>query len=115
MAGGDVSARLLVGSLVLAGAGLGLSNAAVQAAGVEALAPHHAGVASGIFSTGRYLGGIAAASLVATLVSGGRPDYGKLFAIETSAALLSMLLAFALPGRAAVSVPEEVATRPSAT
>lgn len=87
----------------------------MQAAGVEALEPHHAGVASGIFSTGRYLGGIAAASLVAALVNGARPDYGKLFAIESAAALLSTLLAFALPGRAAGPFPDVVAPRASST
>ena len=88
LAGTDVGSGLLIGSIAIAGAGLGLSNAAVQAAGVEA-APRHAGIASGIFSTGRYLGGIASASLVAGLVSGGGGDYGMLFTIETAAALTS--------------------------
>src|SRR3954471_9232790 len=102
--GGEVSAELLLGSLVVVGAGLGLSNAAVQVAGLEALDARHAGVASGIFSTGRYLGGIAAASLVAALVNGASANYGALFIVETVAALLSTLLALALPGRARVAV-----------
>jgi sugar phosphate permease len=89
---------------VVVGAGLGLSNAAVQVAGLEALDARHAGVASGIFSTGRYLGGIAAASLVAALVNGASADYGALFIVETVAALLSTLLALALPGRTRVAV-----------
>lgn len=109
LAGQDVSGELLLGSLAMIGAGLGLSNAAVQAASVEALDPRHAGVASGIFSTGRYLGGIAAAGLVAALVNGGRGDYGKLFTIATAAALLSALLALALPGRARSPVTKEPA------
>ena len=115
LAGQDVAAELLLGSLAVTGAGLGLSNAAVQAAGVEALDPRHAGVASGIFSTGRYLGGIAAASLVAALVNGGRGDYGKLFTIETAAALLSALLVLALPGRSPSPVTEEPTVRAAAT
>ena len=115
VAGEGVADELLLGSLALAGGGLGLSNAALQAAGMEVLEPRHAGVAAGIFSTGRYLGGIAAASLVAALVNGARADYGTLFAIETAAALLSTLLAFALPGRAAAPFPEGVATRASPT
>ena len=113
IAGEGVAAGLLLCSLVLAGAGLGLSNAAVQAAGVEALEPRHAGVASGIFSTGRYLGGIAAASLVAAMANGAQGDYGTLFAIETAAALLSTVLALALPGRARSPVVDEAAARPA--
>ena len=110
VAGADVASELLIGCLALVGAGLGLSNAAVQAAGVEALDPRHAGVASGIFSTGRYLGGIAAASLVAALVNAGE-EYAALFSIEAGAALLSTLLALALPGPARRPVPEEEESR----
>ena len=97
--GGEVAPAILIGSLLLAGTGLGISNAAVQAAGVEALDPRHAGIASGIFSTGRYMGGIAAASLVAALINGGA-HYGLLFSIEVGAALLSAVIALGLPGRA---------------
>ncbi|HEX2128151.1 MAG TPA: MFS transporter [Solirubrobacterales bacterium] len=114
VAGRDVAAAILIGSLLLAGAGLGLSNAAVQAAGVEALEARHAGVASGIFSTGRYMGGIAAASLVAGLITAGA-RYGLLFSIEAAAALLSTLLACGLPGRARSAAGEEPLARVSAT
>jgi sugar phosphate permease len=87
-----------------------LSNAAVQAAALEALAPGDAGIAAGIFSTGRYLGGIAAASLVAALANQGH--YGALFGVGAVAALGSMLLATALPGRLTRKrVPVPVATR----
>lgn len=110
LAGEEIAGDLLIGSMAVAGAGLGLSSAAVQAAGVEALEPRHAGVASGIFSTGRYLGGIASASLVAGLVSGGEGDYGTLFTIEVAAALASTLLALALPGRAKAAAVDEAAT-----
>jgi len=115
LAGRDVAAELLLGSLALTGIGSGLSNAAVQVAGLEALEPRHAGVASGVFSAGRYLGGIAAASLVATLVNGAQADYGTLFTIATAAALLSTLFAIALPGRAAARFPERMATGTSPT
>jgi MFS family permease len=98
-AGADVATPLLIGSLALAGAGLGLSNAAVQAAGIEALDPRDAGVAAGVFSTGRYLGGIAAASLVATFATATANRYGLLFSVEAAAALLAMVCATALPGR----------------
>ena len=115
IAGEDVTIALLIGSLALIGTGIGLSNAAVQAAGVEALEPRDAGVASGIFSTGRYVGGIASASLVAALVTGAQGDYGLLFTIEAAAALLATLLALALPGRHAGAVPDELAARAATT
>ena len=40
-----------------------------------------------------------------------RRDYGLLFTIEAAAALLSFLLAFALPGRAPSPVREEAVAR----
>lgn len=100
VAGRGVSVPLLVGSLICAGAGLGLSNPPIQTAGIEALDPRDAGVGSGLFSTGRYLGGIAAASLVAASVTGeGGGDYATLFALAAAAAWLAAVLATRLPGR----------------
>ena len=98
VAGADVATPVLLVCLAFVGAGIGLSNAAVQTAGIEALDPSDAGIAAGIFSTGRYLGGIAGASLVASLASTG-DNYSLLFGIETLAALLSLACASALPGR----------------
>ena len=115
VSGADVAGPVLVASLGLVGAGIGLSNAAVQAAAVEALEAGDAGIAAGIFSTGRYLGGIAAASLVAALASAASRRYGLLFGIETAAALMSMVCAGALPGRARAAVRQESAARASAT
>jgi EmrB/QacA subfamily drug resistance transporter len=115
-AGGEgVAIPILIGSLALAGAGLGLSNAPVQAAAVEALEPPDAGIAAGIFSTGRYLGGIAAASLVAALASAAGDRFGLLFGLETVAAILAMLCATGLPGRLPTPVPEQTAARAAAT
>ena len=113
--GADVTTPILVGSLMVVGAGLGLANAAVQAAGVEALDPEDAGIAAGIFSTGRYLGGIAAASLVAGLASAAHARFGLLFSIEMTAALLSVVCAAALPGRVRAPAKEEAVAGASAT
>jgi EmrB/QacA subfamily drug resistance transporter len=116
LSGADVATPVDVSSLAFAGAGLGLSNAPVQAAGVEALDPGDAGVAAGIFMTGRYLGGIAAASLVAGLASAANAHFGLLFSLELVAALLALLCASALPGREpVVTAPIAAATRPGAT
>jgi len=100
VAGSGVSVPVLVGSLLSAGTGLGLSNPPLQTAGVEALDARDAGVAAGLLSTGRYLGGIVAASLVAASVTGeGGGDFAMLFALAAAAAGLAAVLAVALPGR----------------
>jgi MFS family permease len=110
VAGSGVSAPLLAGSLVGAGAGLGLATPALQTAGLEALDARDAGVASGLLSTGRYLGGILAAGLVAASLDGqGQGDFRMLFALATGAVAIALALAIALPGRSRIrptSVPE---------
>lgn len=109
VAGGGIGVPLLVGSLLVAGAGLGLSTPPVQAAGIEALDVHDAGMASGILSTGRYLGGIVAATLVVALAGGGHPGgEAALFAIAAGSAWVSAVLAGALPG-AGTTVPARTA------
>lgn len=117
VAGPGVSVPLLVGSLICAGAGLGLSNPPIQTAGIEALDPRDAGVGSGLFSTGRYLGGIAAASLVAASGTGeGGAGFATLFALAAAAAWLAAVLATRLPGRppfAPAFVQEAAQTRAS--
>ncbi|MGQ0624403.1 MAG: MFS transporter [Sporichthyaceae bacterium] len=82
--------------LGLAGIGLGLSTAAIQTAGAEALPAAQAGVAAGLSSASRYLGSIMGTSLLAVLVAGenGRP----VFVVAAVAAIVSMLAAAALPG-----------------
>jgi MFS family permease len=56
-AGADSPVPLIV-SLVIAGIGFGLAFASLQTAAIEAVAPADAGMASGLFSTSRYAGGI---------------------------------------------------------
>lgn len=105
VAGRGVGGPLLVGSLLCAGAGLGLANPPLQVASLEALDPSHAGVASGLYSTGRYLGGIVAASLVAVLTGDqGGDDYATLFAVACAAAAFAAILATGLPGRSRPAV-----------
>jgi MFS family permease len=114
LGGGDVGAELLVAALALAGAGLGLANAAIQTAAVESLPARDAGVAAGMFGTGRYLGSIASASLVAALLGGGAHHASALFAITVAAALGAALLGLALPGRTARLAAEPAPARPAA-
>lgn len=103
--GGGADVPLLVCAMLGAGTGVAISTPPLQAAGIEALDLRYAGVASGLLSTGRYLGGIVAAGLVAASAAGaGSGDYTIVFAFATGAALLAATLSIALPGRSELVV-----------
>jgi DHA2 family methylenomycin A resistance protein-like MFS transporter len=92
-----VTDRAVAAALLAAcGVGQGLAAAAVQTAGLEALPPERAGLASGVWSTSRYLGSIVGSSLLAVLVAGGS-DRG-VFALAATGGALSVAAAAALPG-----------------
>jgi DHA2 family methylenomycin A resistance protein-like MFS transporter len=97
IAGGGVTLPLLIFSLGLLGVGLGLASAGMQTAAVESVRPNEAGVASGIYSTSRYLGSIAGSSLLAVLLitgAGGLTGFNSVFllvAIASCAALAASL------------------------
>lgn len=82
----DLTDRPVLTAVLLGGAGvgLGLSTAAVQTAGAEALPPDRAGVAAGVSSSARYLGSILGTSLLAVLVAGG--DGERVFAVAAVSA-----------------------------
>jgi MFS transporter, DHA2 family, methylenomycin A resistance protein len=85
-----VAGALLVGC----GVGQGLASAAVQTAGLEALPAERAGLASGVWSTSRYLGSIVGSSLLAGLVAGGS---GRgVFVLAATGGALSVAAAAAL-------------------
>jgi DHA2 family methylenomycin A resistance protein-like MFS transporter len=87
---------LLAGALLATcGVGQGLAAAAVQAAGLEALPPERAGLASGVWSTCRYLGSITGSSLLAFLVAGG--SSAGVFVLAAVGGALSAGAAAALP------------------
>jgi EmrB/QacA subfamily drug resistance transporter len=97
-----ISRLALVALLVSAGVGLGLSSAPLQAAALESVEVAAAGVASGIFSTSRYLGSITGTALLAgplTPAVSGFGGFGALFWTLVAAAAGSAALALALPGR----------------
>lgn len=58
----------LVSGMIVAGAGSGMGNVAFQATALEAVPTTMAGVASGIYSTFRYIGSITASALVGLMV-----------------------------------------------
>jgi MFS family permease len=96
---GEISTLGLLGALGLAGAGLGLSSAGLQTAAIESVGSRDSGVASGVFSTSRYLGSIVGSSLLAGLVgppSDGVVGFGAVFVMAVAAALLSAAVSVAL-------------------
>jgi DHA2 family methylenomycin A resistance protein-like MFS transporter len=85
---------LTVPLLGLMGIGQGLAAPALQAAGTDALPAERSGLASGVWSLGRYLGSIVGASVLPALTRGeGRP----VFIAATVAGLLATGAAVALP------------------
>ncbi|MCC6454089.1 MAG: MFS transporter [Caldilineaceae bacterium] len=99
----NVSTPTMLGGLVLAGIGLGLSSAGMQTAAVEAVDVREAGVAAGVFSTSRYLGSIVGSSVIAALLNGnttGDGNYGAVFAMIVAAAAIATLASLGLHDRA---------------
>ncbi|HEX5501102.1 MAG TPA: MFS transporter [Thermomicrobiales bacterium] len=94
---------LLAAPLLVAGCGLALGTPAIQAAAIEAVAVRHAGMASGVFSTSRYLGSIVGSAVLAgllgpaTIAAGGFRD---VFAMVAVAALGALAACALLSGRA---------------
>lgn len=80
--------RKLIVGLILGGVGLGLANGPSQSAAMGSIEKNHSGIASGILSTSRYLGGVVGISIL-----------GLLFASPESTASLGQyhlaILAFA--------------------
>lgn len=111
LAGSEIGGGLLLAALTVAGAGMGLSNAALQTAAVEALAARDAGVASGVYSSGRYLGGIVAALLLGAATHGSQAGaLDGLLAVISLAGLAALIVALVLPadGRAGRVTTERV-------
>jgi MFS family permease len=95
VAGGD-----LVTSLIVMGAGIGISTSPSQAAALSAIPASQAGVASGALGTMRYVGGVIGSGLVALLVAGGLANDSRLM-VFPAVLLVSAMVALVLPGRAA--------------
>jgi MFS family permease len=94
--GATPSAAGLAVALLAAGVGLGLANAPLQSAAIEGVDPRDAGLASGLFSTGRYAGSIVAAALLAALLGHGSGHAAMLFTLTTVAAGGAAVLALRL-------------------
>lgn len=102
LAGESITIPALLGGLSLAGIGLGLSSAGLQTTAVESVGPHEAGMASGVFSTSRYLGSIVGSSIMTGLLTptGDKiSGFTAVFLMVIVAALLSVLVSCGLHDR----------------
>lgn len=94
--GASPNAAGLAAALLVGGTGLGLSGAAIQTAAMESVPPRHAGVAAGLYSTGRYAGSIVSALLLALVLGDGSEHATAFFAIAAVAAAGAVALALRL-------------------
>jgi MFS family permease len=96
------SLPLLAAVLALTGVGLGLSSAGMQTAAVEAVAPEDAGSAVGLYSTFRYLGGVAGTGVSAFVFAWAGPARAltPLLLLLALAALLAAAAGLGLPAPA---------------
>ncbi|TKC90763.1 MFS transporter [Polyangium fumosum] len=98
-------------ALVMLGAGLGLSSAPSQSAAMSDIPREKSGMAAGLTSTMRYLGGVAGLTVLG-LVLTDRPapdvimhEHTTAMSIYGAALLLTLGCTFLLPGRAAAPAP----------
>jgi DHA2 family methylenomycin A resistance protein-like MFS transporter len=91
------SIPVLAGAMAAMGIGLGLSGAPVQAAAIEAAPRAQAGMASGLFSTSRYLGSVGGATVLALVFSGDA-------SIDAAGRSIALFAGLALVAAAAVVV-----------
>lgn len=109
LAAGSPTVGAVAGFVALAGVGVGLAGASLQTTAVESAPSNMVGVATGVFMTVRYTGGIAAAGLSAAVASSGGFRAG--FVVLAGAAALSLLSSGVLAARPSHR-PELAAARP---
>jgi MFS family permease len=103
--------------LALLGVGLGLCGPAAQTASLSAIAPHQSGMAAGVSSTMRYLGGVAGIALLGSIldlhsVADARSSHHTVAAVFTGVLVVALACAALLPGRSAPIADDRQSTRP---
>jgi MFS family permease len=101
--------------LVLLGLGIGLATPAAQSASLGAVDRRDSGMAAGVNSTMRYLGGVIGVAILGRSLdlAGDRAhilgEHRGMLAVFGGALLVGLVCAVTLPGRAIRSVPADVA------
>jgi MFS family permease len=95
----------VIAALVLGGGGLGLANGPTQSAALGSVDRASSGVASGVLSTSRYIGGVVGISILGTLISGpgsaaSLGQHQGAVVVFAGAFLAAAAVSMLLPGRA---------------
>lgn len=106
--GADVASAMLIVSLLIFGLGLGVATPSVLTAGVEAAPAARVGLASGVLSSGRYVGSIVASILLSALVADDGEGVTTMLVLSTGALILSLGAAANLPSRPTTAAPSEL-------
>ncbi|MEU6748370.1 DHA2 family efflux MFS transporter permease subunit [Spirillospora sp. NPDC046719] len=104
----------LIAPMLIAGAGVSMAMPAAQSAVLNAVAPQQIGKASGVFNTGRQLGGVFGVAVLALAFAkaGGyagpsafSDGFGGAIGVGAALSLAGAVAALAIPGRAAAPAP----------
>ena len=104
--------------LALLGVGLGMCGPAAQTASLAAIPPHRSGMAAGVGSTMRYLGGVAGIAFLGRALelhggaSAARSSHHDVVAVFVVVLVAGLACAVLLPGRASVAAGIPQRTRP---
>ncbi|MBI3325759.1 MAG: MFS transporter [Nitrospinae bacterium] len=116
VAGPEITLPPLVVGLVLVGCGIGMATPGLWSTAVESVSREEAGVASGIYSTSRYLGSIIGSAILAGLLGADRSDLtglGRVFVIVLAAAALATVVGLGLRARPEADHAESSGITPS--
>src|SRR2546421_4938901 len=111
---GQLPLEFLAGTLAFAGVGLALTFPSMRLAAVEVVPERYAALASGVFSTSRYFGGMLGSIAIAIALgsAASMDSLRALFWLFRAAAFAAAIPSLALPGRAGSHeepIAEEVA------
>ena len=96
----DPGITLILACIGISGIGFGLAFASLQTAAIEAVKSSETGVASGVYSTSRYLGGIVGSAMLASLLildTNSIEGFQSVTIMVAIAALLSTIVVIKLP------------------
>jgi MFS family permease len=106
--GADVASAMLVVALLIFGLGLGVATPSVLTAGVEAAPAARVGLASGVLSSGRYVGSIVASILLSALVADDGDGVTTMLVLSTVALILALGAAANLPSHPTAADPSKL-------
>jgi DHA2 family methylenomycin A resistance protein-like MFS transporter len=109
LAGAEVTIPTLIAGLTVMGIGLGVGNPGLQTTAVESVSHRRAGMASGVYSTSRYLGSIVGSAVLTGLLvtqQGTVDGLDTVFVIVFVAAILATVVTLGLRARPSMALME---------